>query len=211
MGNESQGRPGPERSPRLEEAVRDLVARNPGHGTYEEYWCIAEVVRRRAPCRFLVFGVGKDSRLWLETNARGRTVFLEHSPRWIERVREEVRDAVIYPVQYPTRRYQWPWLLYKPQRLRMEDLPGEVLATEWDVIFVDAPGGARWKSPGRMQSIYTAALLAKRSADVDVFVHDCDRMVERVYSDRYIGKRHLVEQVGRLRHYHLSRSAARVT
>ncbi len=56
-----------------------------------------------------------------------------------------------------------------------------------------------------MQSIYSAALLARESGDTDVFVHDCDRRVERVYSNKYLGDSDLVEQVDTLRHYRVTR------
>jgi len=43
----------------------------------------------------------------------------------------------------------------------------------------------------------------------DVFVHDCDREVERAFCDRLLEPRNLVEEIGRLRHYRpFSRAAA---
>ncbi|WVZ51796.1 hypothetical protein U9M48_002906 [Paspalum notatum var. saurae] len=40
------------------------------------------VLRRRAPLRLLVFGLGHDSRLWHALNPGGATVFLEEDPAW---------------------------------------------------------------------------------------------------------------------------------
>jgi len=54
-----------------------------------------------------------------------------------------------------------------------------------------------------MKSIYTASVLARRSTDVDVLVHDCDRPVESTYAARYLGPERLVEQIDSLRHYRL--------
>lgn len=185
--------------------LRELVERNPGQASFEEYKCLRDAILRRAPCNLLIFGLGRDSPLWVESNRGGRTVFLENVTAWIEQT-GKLRGAEIYTVEYDTKRFQWRWLLNKSKRLFMRSIPSEVVSTGWDVIFVDAPAGTRWKSPGRMQSIYTAAVLARRSADTDVFVHDCDRRVERVYSDRYLGDSNLVEQVDRLRHYHVGHS-----
>ena len=74
---------------------------------------------------------------------------------------------------------------------------------DWKVIFVDSPQGGSSKRPGRMKSIYTASVLARRSTDVHVLVHDSTRPVEAAYSDRYLGPERLVEQVDGLRHYRL--------
>lgn len=187
-----------------ESAVLELVRNNPGQGSFDEYLYLLETIRNRAPCNLLVFGVGRDSTLWIEGNAGGRTAFLEHVPDWIERAREAEPEIEVHRVRYDTRRFQWRWLLRKPDRLLMRDLPDPVLATTWDLIFVDAPGGDRWKRPGRMKSIYTAAALARRSGNAEVFVHDCNRKVERLYADRFLGDEHLVRQVDTLRHYRLT-------
>ena len=90
----------------------------------------------------------------------------------------------------------------------MDDLPDEVLSLAWDVILVDAPQGFRHSTPGRMKSIYTAAVLGRRATDVEVLVHDCDRTVERVYSDRFLGPDRMLSQIDRLRHYRLRPTAA---
>ncbi|UCC71285.1 MAG: hypothetical protein JSV86_12935 [Gemmatimonadota bacterium] len=180
--------------------------RNPGQASFEEYKCLRETICRRAPCNLLVFGLGRDSRLWVDSNCGGRTVFLEHVPAWIEQTQSDVADAEIYTVEYDTRRFQWRWLLNKPKRLFMASIPNGLIATDWDIIFVDAPAGTRWKSPGRMKSIYTAAVLARESGDTDVFVHDCDRKVERAYSDNYLGDADLLEVVDTLRHYYVGRA-----
>jgi uncharacterized protein (TIGR01627 family) len=78
-----------------------------------------------------------------------------------------------------------------------------VIAENWDVIFVDAPPGGSRRRSGRMKSIYTAAVLARRSTDVDVLVHDCHREVEQAYSERFLGPERLRSQVMTLRHFHL--------
>ena len=87
----------------------------------------------------------------------------------------------------------------------MTDLPDEVLSVGWDVIFVDSPQGGSKKRPGRMKSIYSASVLAKRSGAVDVLVHDCDRVIEATYSDVYLGPQNMVNEVRTLRHYTFGR------
>ena len=186
-----------------DEDIRELVAANPRQGTFEEYKALKDRIVERAPCDLLVFGVGKDSRLWLRANEGGRTEFVEHEPDWIARTREELPGIRIHQVTYGTRRTRWRRLLGMRDRLFLEDLPNSVLSADWDIIFVDSPQGASRRRPGRMKSIYTASVLAKRSTDVDVFVHDCDRKVERRYSDEFLGPERLVRQTRTLRHFHL--------
>ena len=181
--------------------LRELVRSNPGQGSFEEYKHLRDTIRARAPCRLLIFGVGRDSRFWLEANAGGQTVFVEHEPAWIEDARARLPGVIVHQVTYRTRRPMWKRLLGREDALLMEDLPDEVLAAGWDVIFVDSPQGHSFRGPGRMQSIYTASVLAGRSTDVHVLVHDCDREVERVYSDRYLGPERMLTQVRPLRHY----------
>lgn len=52
------------------------------------------------------------------------------------------------------------------------------VTTGWDVIIVDAPCGWHPDCPGRMQSIATAAHLTIPGR-TSVYVHDCQRTVER--------------------------------
>lgn len=193
-------------NPPSEACVRDLIESNPGQGTFEEYMRVLEVIRARAPAKVLVFGVGKDSQLWSRANRGGRTVFVEHEAEWIARTRAQVGDAEFVQVRYGTSRWQWPLLLHLPWLLRMRDLPASVVDERWDVIFVDSPQGGHSRRPGRMKSLVTASLLARRSPRVDVLAHDCDRRVERIYCDRYFAGFERVTQIHTLRHY---RSRAR--
>ncbi|MBN2585908.1 MAG: hypothetical protein JXA64_12390 [Candidatus Fermentibacteraceae bacterium] len=159
---------------------------------------ITQVLRSRGPCRLLIFGLGNDSTYWRLVNGGGRTVFIEDDPIWLERITRMDPEIEAFLVSYGTRRVEWKRLLRRPDGLQMY-LPTAVLDREWDVILVDAPKGARADNPGRMKSIFIASLL--RASDSDVFIHDCNREVERVYSERYLGKKDLKRQVIRLRHY----------
>lgn len=200
MNGETPRPPAPP-APDSDQDLRDLVRDNPGQGTFEEYKHLRDLTRAIAPCNLLVFGVGRDSAIWLDANQGGRTEFIEHEPEWIEGTRTCLPSIVIHQVRYRTRRFMWcllpPWRRY----LALPDLPPSVTTAPWDIIFVDSPQGHTYRTPGRMQSIFTASKLAERSGDVHVLVHDCHRTVERVYSDVYLGAGRLVAQVQTLRHY----------
>jgi len=96
--------------------LRTLVERNPGQGSFEEYRHLRGTIRGRAPCRLLIFGVGKDSRYWLDANADGTTVFVEHEPEWIRTTRERLPGVDVVQVTYDTRRTQWKALLERRDR-----------------------------------------------------------------------------------------------
>lgn len=181
--------------------IEGFVAGNPGQGTAEEYAYLRDVVAGRVPCRLLIFGVGKDSKLWVRANEGGTTVFVEHEPEWIAKTQQDLPDTRIVRVRYGTRRWQWRFLKELPRLLWMSDLPSDVAEAKWDVIFVDSPQGGKASRPGRMKSIYTASVVAARGDATQVLVHDCDRKVERVYCDRYLGHARLVREVRTLRHY----------
>jgi hypothetical protein len=186
-----------------DEAIRALVERNPGQATFEEYELVRDVVRGRAPCSMLVFGVGRDSQLWLDANEGGRTVFLEDVAEWAQLARQAVPGIVVHDVRYGlARRFMWPILRHFERTLLLTGLPREVRDGDWDVILVDAPRGTRWYRAGRMKSVYTASVLGGRSG-ADVFVHDCHRTVERESADRFLRPERLVTQTGSMRHYRL--------
>jgi len=187
-----------------DDAIRSLVERNPGQGTFVEYKLLHDVVVERAPCAMLVFGVGLDSALWLAGNAGGRTAFVEDVAEWAEFARRAVAGIEVHDIDYGlARRFMWPLLRHYERALFLSDLPPAVLETAWDLILVDAPRGTRWYRPGRMKSVYTASVLGEASG-ADVFVHDCHRTVERESSDQFLRRERLVTQVGSMRHYRLS-------
>ena len=166
-----------------------------------EILCIARAIELKRPCRLLVFGLGNDSMFWSLLNRCGETVFLEDHQVWFSRVTSLNPSIKAFLIEYNTILAEWDELLKHPEFLRM-DLPENIRKKSWDVILVDGPVGRKNSAPGRMKSIFAAGNL--RTASADVFVHDCDRNIERVYSDRYLGADNLDRQIGKLRHYRFS-------
>ena len=185
------------RSPYL---TRAALALNEIQLSYEEAKIVMDVVMEKAPCDFLVFGLGNDSRLWSNINRGGNTVFVEDNEEWFQKVLSSDRQIKAYLVNYLTVRTQWQELLENPARLDMV-LPPEIEQQKWDVILIDGPNGWSDAKPGRMKSIFHSSRLAAYSGDV--FVHDCHREVEQAYSDRFLKPENLRVEVGWLRHYHL--------
>jgi hypothetical protein len=163
---------------------------------------IADEVRHRNFCNFLVFGLGNDSIFWHRLNLGGKTVFLEESEWWLKKVQEQNSALLAYLVEYNTNRTQWRDLLYSPNKLEMQHILPQVKQESWDVILVDAPTGSSDDCPGRMKSIYLAFQLVTSGSSI--FIHDCDREIEQAYCDHFFGKHELFDsysQVGKLRHY----------
>ena len=156
---------------------------------------IVTAITARPGCSLLVFGCGKDSVFWEKINRNGTTAFLEDNPEWLEAARRGLERAEAYLVHYRTRRPDWTMLMSAPSRLEL-DLPTAISSRLWEVILVDGPAGYDDDQPGRMKSIYAASRLVAPGGCV--FVHDCDRQIEREYAERYLGGRRLfVEARGR--------------
>jgi len=175
-----------------------------------EIQCITRAVRAHGPCNLLVFGVGNDSGYWDATNGRrgtrGHTLFVEDNPAWAQWAVRRWPHLNVARVAYGTIRSQWREYLAHPSARRALDVPAVLRERPWDVVLVDAPEGWGDETPGRMQSIDMAARVAAPGADV--FVHDCDREVERACVDAFLGTTDLRCEVGRLRHYRLPGSAS---
>jgi glucuronoxylan 4-O-methyltransferase len=170
----------------------------------EQLVAIAAVIREKAPCKLLVFGLGNDSVFWSGLNRGGVSVFLEDDEDWFHDIVGRSRSLTAFLVEYDTRRTDWKRLLETPSSLEMP-LPGDVAKEEWDIVLVDAPGGWKDEMPGRMKSIFLSSRLVKDSGDV--FVHDCDREIEDAYCTRFLDRRNLKLEieapVGCLRHYRM--------
>ncbi len=157
-----------------------------------QLYTITKSIYETKNCNLLVFGVGRDTSYWMDVNKGGRTTFLEDNEKWFERIKKANSGLEVYFVNYGTKRRQWKKLLSEEKDLMM-DLPEAVKKTEWDVVLVDGPQGFHRYTPGRMKSIYMSRILAKKGGDI--FVHDCDRKIERVYCDKYLLEANLINKV----------------
>lgn len=172
--------------------------------TVAELRAIIEALHSPPHGSFLLFGLGNDSPFWKNVHTCGRTVFLEDHLDWMEDHKRKRPELDVRLVECVTKLSDWQMLLDDRERLAMS-LPGDVTADKWRVVLIDAPAGCADDKLGRMKSVLTAGELARRSAErgspCDVFVHDCDREVERAYCDRWLTECKFVRQTGTLRHY----------
>jgi glucuronoxylan 4-O-methyltransferase len=134
--------------------------------SHTEYGFVMGLIVRAAPANVLVFGLGRDSELWLYLNRNGRTVFLENNAEWFH----PVSGAECYLVNYPGL-----------------TLPESVQPGDWDIVFVDGPAGWRPEHPGRRESIRAAASLVKRPGGI-VCLHDYDRAAEQQFCRESFGE-----------------------
>lgn len=165
---------------------------------------ICATIKRKTPCRLLVFGLGNDSSFWASLNRNGTTVFLEDNEEWFEKITEKLKNIKAFLVSYNTQRKDWMTMLENESLLEMT-LPDDVGNEAWDIILVDAPAGWNDENPGRMKSIFLSSRLIRNSGDI--FVHDCDREVEEIYCDKFLQKENLKTEIkatiGFLRHYRI--------
>ncbi|CAK0832110.1 unnamed protein product [Prorocentrum cordatum] len=135
--------------------------------------------------RFLVFGNGHDSSMWLHSNPEGTVRFIEDRKEWIDIQSEDVQDVSTL-VNYTSSLQTAVEGSDDEDGLREfyeKELPDDVKAEQWDVILVDGPAESGSGDPGLGQSIYAASLLAKPSAHV--YVNNCDRQAEFLYIRRW--------------------------
>ncbi len=187
--------------------IRELVARNPHQMSEAEYAYITNCIAGRQPAKVLVFGVGNDSDLWCRVNAGGLTMSIENDEEWAQRVSHNVPDINVVMCTYTTRLDQADALLqaHKIGRsIPRLNIPDSISKTTWDVIIVDAPFGGAIDAPGRMQSIFEASQLSKHGGVVDIFIHDINRPVEKMYADYFFGQSAIQTQFSRLRHVRIS-------
>ncbi|XP_009103444.1 protein IRX15-LIKE [Brassica rapa] len=199
------------------------------HMSYGEMKSISDVLRRCAPpCNLLVFGLTHETLLWKSLNHNGRTVYIEEN-RYYAAYFEEIHPEIeVFDVQYTTKAREARELvsavkeaarnecrpvqnlLFSDCKLGLNDLPNHVYDLDWDVILVDGPRGDGEDVPGRMSSIFTAAVLARSKKSggnhkTHVFVHDYYREIERLCGDEFLCRENLVESNDMLAHYVLER------
>ncbi|KAL7135095.1 hypothetical protein ABFS83_11G070500 [Erythranthe nasuta] len=212
----------------LEAVVHYATSRVTPQQSIGEITVSLDVLRSIGPSNFLVFGLGHDSLMWAAINPRGKTLFLEEDPKWVQTVLKDAPALHANTVRYRNQLSQADHLLHhfraEPDcsaelsflrgndkcRLALNMLSDEVYDTEWDMIMVDAPRGYFAEAPGRMAAIYSAAVMAKnrkKSGVTHIFVHDMDRRVEKMYAEAFLCKKHFVKAVGRLWHFEIPPAA----
>jgi len=164
--------------------IKSLLETNPGQMSESEYVIVLQAILFRAPCKLLIFGIGKDSEMWQEANKGGLTVFLEHNAEWIQ----FFRNAITIQISYRTSLLE-KWK-YKP----IDNIPLWINDTPWDIVLVDAPEGYESHLPGRLSSIKVASVVCKNGV---VFVHDMQRDNEKDFTMRYLGQpTKIIESLG---------------
>jgi glucuronoxylan 4-O-methyltransferase len=163
---------------------------------------ISETIKKKAPCRLLVFGLGNDSLFWSNINRGGVTIFIEDDKDWFRKITDKSKGIKACLINYGTKRTDWKKYL-EDTSLLDTTLPGDIEQEKWDVILVDGPSGWNDETPGRMKSIFLSSRLIKIPGDI--FVHDSEREIEDIYSNKFLGKENLQMEYGAqngfLRHY----------
>lgn len=174
------------------------------HFTSFEYKYIRNVLKNICPAWFLVFGVGYDSGLWLKSNLGGETLFLEDNSQWLSWAQNKYAAINAKQIRYNTKSMEWRSLIDSNALLEIENLPLSIFDFAWNCILVDGPDGRFLDSPGRVKSIFLASKLAKTGTHL--FIHDCDRELEKHCCDRFFDAKDLVAEFHRLRHYRVDSS-----
>lgn len=192
---------------------------NAGSLTEKEARFILELFSQRVPCNLLVFGSAYQYSSIASLNAGGVTIFLEDYFDSTSTVKP-TNNAQVHKIMYNTIASNAYQLLkdarenpdclpksYLPKvskcNLALSNLPQEVYDTMWDVVVVDGPSGGSPHSPGRMASIYTASILARRGNTTHVIIHDVDRMIEKWFSWEFLCEENLVSSKARFWHFQI--------
>ncbi|CAD6251826.1 unnamed protein product [Miscanthus lutarioriparius] len=168
---------------------------------------IASVLRRRAPCNLLVFGLGAETPLWRALNHGGRTVFLDENPYYVAHLEGKHPGLEAYDVAYATAVRELPDLLdaaraalappsAAPSRT-CSSPSADSPSTTSPTSSTTSPGTSSSStalegtftegSPGRMSAVYSAAVMAwTKGTETEVMVHDYEREVERACGREFL-------------------------
>ncbi|GAB2269684.1 hypothetical protein Dimus_004606 [Dionaea muscipula] len=186
--------------------------------TGQEFKFLANLITKKAPCNLLIFGLEHEYVLLSEINAAGTTIILEDDPDKLKKVRRRAssnstriqqvkyenpaRDA--YKLLEHARKDQVCAPNYKSLessaccRLALTRLPKHIYRHKWDVVLVDGPRSDGPEAPGRMDTIYTASLIARSAGGItNVLVHDVDRTIEKWFAWEFLCEHNLVSSKGR--------------
>lgn len=144
----------------------------------EQILKITKAIKSVKNCKVLVFGLGNDTPYWHYLSKN--TLFIEDNQEWIDIVNNKIKVNTQI-VKYKTKLADYKTLdaIIDSETLLLK------INGEYDVIIVDAPMGYATDNPGRMSSIYTASKLIKPNGTI--FVHDCERPAEDIWSKKIFG------------------------
>lgn len=182
--------------------------------TAKEFQFVSNIVKHRAPCNLLIFGLEPQYLILSSINAGGTTIILEDDSNKLRAVSTESNGTQIHLVEYHTPGKQAYKLLEHARndpacgplpktsqsfkcQLALTSLPQEVYQTKWDIIVVDGPSGNSPEVPGRMASIYTAGMIARAGKSTDVVVHDVNRTIEKWFSWEFLCEENLISSRGK--------------
>ena len=141
-----------------------------------EYRAIFDLIHSLPDPNVLVFGLGRDSVLW--DSLTPNCYFIENIQKWIDMNKK----LKVYKVEYRSKHLSKTSIDKESQLKILKGFPDSLYTIKWDVIFVDSPVG---RTQGRMKSIYKAYQL--RSENTHIFVHDYNRLTEKLYCDHFLG------------------------
>ncbi|EYU23087.1 hypothetical protein ABFS82_09G066900 [Erythranthe guttata] len=203
--------------------IQDQDPSESNRPTDKEMQFLLEFFRSTVPCNLLVFGHEYKYSSLASLNHGGTTLFIEDILQKTTTIKIAINNnnTRVRRITYNTLASNAYQLLREARenpdcrpslssdddlakcQLVLTNLPREVYGTVWDMVVVDGPSGARPDSPGRMGSIYTAGVLARRGNTSHVIVHDVDRTVEKWYSWEYLCEENLVASKGRFWHFRI--------
>ena len=191
--------------------------------TGKEFHFLSHLISHKAPCNILIFGLEHQYLAVASLlNAGGTTIFLEDNPSKLRDANTYAKNITVKEVRYQTYAKDAYKLLKHARtnpgcalnsglhdmprcKLTLKELPKEVYKLNWDVVIVDGPSGEGPESPGRMATIYTASVLARRGNMTNVIVHDVDRMIEKWFSWEFFCEENLVSSKGRFWNFHIAK------
>ncbi|KAL3502443.1 hypothetical protein ACH5RR_036892 [Cinchona calisaya] len=188
---------------------------NSNYLTEKEMGFLLDLISHKSPCNLLVFGLEYQYSTLVSINVGGLTIFLEDNVEKLSTI-NTTNNTLVYKLEYPTlakdaykllkhaRKSKdcspFSGLLRKSRcKLALKQLPSIIYELKWDVVVVDGPDGHKPECPGRMASIYTASLLARKNYGnvTNVVVHDIDRMIEMWFSWEFLCENNLVSSKGK--------------
>uniref|UniRef100_A0A2P2JTN1 Uncharacterized protein MANES_06G119900 n=1 Tax=Rhizophora mucronata TaxID=61149 RepID=A0A2P2JTN1_RHIMU len=189
--------------------------------TKKEFKFLSNVVKNKAPCNLLIFGMETPYLKLSSINSGGITIFLEDDLEKISSIRVKPNNTRIYKVEHQIPAKKAYELLKHARRsthcaansgrlqnstckLAMKNLPQAIYELQWDVVVVDGPSGHSAEAPGRMATIYTASMIARAGNSTDVMVHDVDRTIEKWFSWEFLCDENLVSSKGKLWNFRIT-------